>query len=188
MDIIKVNSSKMKIILTDTDFKQMGVDALSFDYTDEKSKDVLKKILKLAGQRYDFDIISAKLLIEYFPCKKGGGEIYISKLENNEKDNTNLYISAFSQNLENIISICKNFKETNLKSRLYSINSGYLLLLKLQNNHKQKSIPGEFLWMSDFAKVKVCTDLSKTYLDEYALCICSEKAIETFKCFFDKTH
>ena len=43
MDIIKVNSSKMKIILTDTDFKQMGVDALSFDYTDEKSKDVLKK-------------------------------------------------------------------------------------------------------------------------------------------------
>ncbi len=188
MELIKVNSSKMKIILTDNDFKQMGVDAFSFDYTNEKSKEAIKKILKLARQESDFDIISAKLLIEYFPSKKGGGEIYISKLENSEKNNTKLYISAFSQNLENIISICKNFKETNLKSRLYSINSGYLLLLKLEKYHKQKIIPTDFLWMSDFAKVKICTDLSKTYLDEYALCICSENAIETFKCFFDKTH
>lgn len=186
MDIIKVNSNKMKIILTDTDFSKIGVDALSFDYTDEKSKEVLKKILRVAGQKSDFDIISAKLLIEYFPCKKGGGEIYISKLENSQKSTDRLYLSVFSENLENIIRICKNFKCDNLKSILYSINSGFLLLITLDDYKCQKDVPLKYLWICDFAKVKICTKLSKTYLDEYAKCICEKNAIETFKCFFDK--
>lgn len=79
MELIMISSSKLKIMLSADDMHKYSLDA-DIDYTDSKTRKAFRSILEEARQKTGFDAQSEKIFIQLYPSKKGGCEVYITKI------------------------------------------------------------------------------------------------------------
>lgn len=88
MELIMISSSKLKIMLSADDMAKYALDA-DIDYSDKKTRRIFKVILNEAYEKTGFNAESEKLFIQLYPSKKGGCEVYITKIDDcNESDST----------------------------------------------------------------------------------------------------
>ena len=80
MELIAVNENKLKIILTPQDLEEFSIDADSLDYSRSETRLLLKCLLLRAKNEVGFISEGCRLLVQLYPSKQGGGEIYITKL------------------------------------------------------------------------------------------------------------
>ena len=80
MDFLVVSDSKLKIVLTQSDMTIYNIDPKSSDCTDPLCRRAVFSILDLAKERVGFDFGGDKILVQFYPVKEGGCEVFVTKL------------------------------------------------------------------------------------------------------------
>ena len=79
MDFLRINSSKIKIIMSRAECERYGISERGGDYDSKLVRDVISDILEDAGAE-GFAKIGEKLLVQLYPTSGGGAEIFVTKL------------------------------------------------------------------------------------------------------------
>ena len=80
MEVLKINDTKLKLMLSASDMKGFGLIAENIDYNNSGVRKSFFKILDSVKASHGFDAEGDKLLIQYYPDKDGGCELFITKL------------------------------------------------------------------------------------------------------------
>ncbi len=80
MEVIKISNSKLKIILTREDMQKYRLKADSVDYNNAATRKSFFEILDTVKSTHGFDSEGDKVLIQFYPSKDGGCELFITKL------------------------------------------------------------------------------------------------------------
>ncbi len=80
MELILINSGKLKIMLTDDEMKKYDLDTDTIDYDTTSTRRAFWSILDDAKTQTGFDAASDRVFIQLYPSKKGGCEMYVTKL------------------------------------------------------------------------------------------------------------
>ena len=84
MELIMISSSKLKIMLSADDMTRYSLGS-DIDYSDLKTRQAFRSILNEAREKTGFDAESEKLYIQLYPSKKGGCEVYITKIDDDSE-------------------------------------------------------------------------------------------------------
>ena len=90
MELIVINENKLKITMSKTDMINYGLDENEFHCSVINTREILNKILHNAPVQTGFENISPKdkILIQLYPDKSGGCELYITKITLDEMEDT----------------------------------------------------------------------------------------------------
>lgn len=80
MELIVISDSKLKIMLTSEDLREYSLDCSTLDYENTETRRAFWSILDEAKHRTGFDAASEKVFVQVYPSKKGGCEMYVTKL------------------------------------------------------------------------------------------------------------
>ena len=134
MDILKISESKLKIMLTKSDVKKYKLDTDNVDYNDTKTRNKVWEILDYVKKYHGFDHEGEKLLIQFYPSRDGGAELFVTKLEN------------LSHKNERSISRSTNVTMLDSKRTIYSFGSFDDLIRASRIIKNSKSIKGSELF------------------------------------------
>lgn len=77
MELILISESKLKIMLTADDMESYDISNEQMSYEVKTTRDGFEKILDVAKEKTGFDSASSKLLIQVYPSRNGGCEVYV---------------------------------------------------------------------------------------------------------------
>ncbi len=80
MEILKISDSKMKVMLTAEDMKKYNITSGELDYNDSKTRKKFWEILEDVKVKSGFDAEGDKVLIQFYPSRDGGCEMFVTKL------------------------------------------------------------------------------------------------------------
>ena len=143
MEVLKISNTKIKIMLTPDDIKKYAIDIDDVDYNDTRTRGKVWKILDFVKKNHGFSPDGDKLLIQFYPSKDGGAELFVTKLTGLSRGNersmsksenvtmldskkTMYNFASFAELIQasKIISGAKSIKESEL---FYSDSEGYYL-------------------------------------------------------------
>lgn len=202
MELVVINEYKLKIIMTEQDMQEYGLDENEFYCSVINTRSILERIIHKMGVRTGFENIgrNEKLLLQLYPEKSGGCELYVTRLEmelgeetavKKDTENKALVIResdqlregtnelAFSfENLKDVSMACRELKSYDFsgKSSLYlGSNKKYYLFLCQTLDKKTKDSPTELL--SEFGEPENRAEVS-TLMLEYGRCVMDRGAVE----------
>ena len=80
MEFLLISEAKLKIVLDDSDVKKYNIDSVPPEGCGVSVRRSLWKILDTAKREVGFDPCGDKVLIQFYPIKSGGCEIFVTKL------------------------------------------------------------------------------------------------------------
>ena len=80
MEFLLIGQSKIKIVMTDAELKEFKLDKESGDLESPVSRRAFWRVLEAAKESVGFDPEGDKVLIQFYPTKGVGCEIFITKL------------------------------------------------------------------------------------------------------------
>lgn len=80
MEVLKISDSKLKVMLTREDMHKYSLRAESIDYNNASTRKSFFEILDTIKSTHGFDTEGDKVLIQFYPSKDGGCELFITKL------------------------------------------------------------------------------------------------------------
>ena len=104
MELIMISSSKLKIMLSADDMTKYALGS-DIDYSDQKTRQAFRAILNEAREKTGFDAESEKIFIQLYPSKKGGCEVYITKIDDESE-----HICEIPQKPSEPKGLCKNLE------------------------------------------------------------------------------
>lgn len=82
MEFILINDNKIKVMLTEEDLREFEIETEELDYSNTETKrmfwDVLSRAKKLTG----FDTDGQRVLVQLYPSRHGGCELFVTKVGN----------------------------------------------------------------------------------------------------------
>lgn len=213
MELIPVNSQKLKIILTKDDMDGFDITNEELDVSSPKTRKVLGEILEKARAEAGFDTIG-KLYIQAFPSIDGGCEMFFTKKsklfpepeekkrcfsgykkrepELSDGNEHGCYI-AISHNIDNIISMCIRLHKEGFdgKSDLLSLGKEYMLIIDFTpKNHSTKIIESypdddsRFCFICDYCFIRYADPIPIAYIKEHGKYIIEGTAVESLRRYF----
>ena len=206
MELIVINENKLKILLDACEMQKYGLDENEFHLCISDTRKILSKILHNSPLKSNFEMYSPneKILLQLYPEKHGGCELYVTKLNiENEKiteedelmtaDKNNLLpIEAKYLQKDKKLLLCYRFGELSYvilscralfdigfsgESTLhYHRDGAYYLLLKQEATEIYRRCSAI---LSEFGELKNA-EHTMLELTEYGECICKANAIEIF--------
>ena len=197
MELIVINENKLKIVMSENDMRDYGLEENEFYCSVTNSREILKKILHNAPIKTGFEYISSeeKILIQLYPEKNGGCELYVTKIPLNEsegasfmlEENESKYllpkplskahlISYRFDNLEYAIHAAKEIYKHSFDgaSSFYKdIDTKYVLFVSHQMQNGLQIIN----FLSEFGE-EVNSENTYMLLCEWGQCIFKDNAIE----------
>ena len=207
MELIPVNSQKLKIILTKDDMASFDITNQDLDYSSAKTRKALGNILEKAKAEAGFEAGHDKLYIQVFLSLDGGCEMFFTKRtkllpEPETKSCTYFrrksgyspdysreygkYI-AKSENIDCIIELCIRLKKEGFygTSSLCYINDEYILKIDLgkispyfSGIHNDLPDFSHFSFICDYCNVRYADPIPSAYIDEHAKVLIKESAVE----------
>jgi len=111
LEVLKISNTKIKIMLSPEDMKKYALNTDNVDYNDAKTRAKVWKILDFVKKNHGFEPEGDKLLIQFYPSKDGGAELFITKL------------SGLSKGNERFMSKTVNVTMLDSKKTMYNFNS-----------------------------------------------------------------
>ncbi len=195
MELIKVNSLKLKIILTPFDIEHLGLDTNGGDCEESLSMRAFREILDKAKEQTGFESGASQLYVQFYPSKDGGGEMYITRKsihmgEGNIRhigdggtfDIRSTYITVFKSS-ENLIALCRRLHGDRFTgtSMLYNCAGKYFLVLNGISDENFNT------YLAEYGKAFVSDSLRLAFLEEHGNLLCENNTVETFCEIFDRT-
>ena len=86
MEYVMINESKLKVMLENYELEARNLEADELDYADPDAKKLFGDILCYAKDNFGFDTSGHRVLLQLYPSKDGGCELFITKLGKLEKE------------------------------------------------------------------------------------------------------
>lgn len=207
MEFILISDSKIKVMLTDEDLREFDIETDELDYANTDTKRMFWDILSRAKRITGFDTEGQKVLVQLYPSRHGGCEIFVTKigtLHSEECHATgvkpNPIISeritvrgkekgsekpkkpsaAFSFDiLEDLISVCRRLSalEYSEESSAYIGEDGKCYLLLSGIDTTGYEPIDRFSFINEFGVAENAEALL-SFLSERGITICREDAVE----------
>ena len=201
MELILINPGKLKIMLTGEEMKKYELDADNIDYDTTATRRAFWSILDDARSETGFDAASDKVFIQLYPSKKGGCEMYVTKLgdailphgsKSAQKANARATsgerrggrgerIGAYAfESLESLLCVCRRLLSIHWRgeSRAYRDRRGTFFLFLSETWRDTYEILDELSFISEYGTVENA-DRLRLYIGEHATCICAHGAVGT---------
>ena len=193
MEFLLIGQSKIKIVLSCEELKKYKLDRECGDLESPLSRRAFWRVLEAAREEVGFDPAGDKVLIQFYPTREGGSEIFITKLGLLSDSSAALVsrsdrVSMLSkresiyvfEGIEELIGAVRAIKEGPLKvappSDIYLAPSGrYFLLVEEYGRGGERD---EFPSLSEFGSL-VGGDFH-AYLKEHCTPLAEGDGIETF--------
>lgn len=80
MELIRISDSKLKIILTESDMRRYALTDENLTYENADVRRAVGEMLAEAKEQSGFEPDSDRMLIEVYPSRGGGCELYVTKI------------------------------------------------------------------------------------------------------------
>ena len=80
MELIRIDEEKLKMILSHEDLLEFELDEDDLDYTNTETKRMFWELLRRAKQSTGFDTDGHRVLVQLYPSREGGCEIFVTRL------------------------------------------------------------------------------------------------------------
>ncbi len=196
MELIVINSSKLKIMLSGDDMKKYDIDADKIDYDTTATRRAFWSILDDAKTETGFNAASDKLFIQLYPSKKGGCEMYVTKVEDSRprtspaKETESFYdeehfgahkrMEAYAfPDLEALLAVCRRLLTLGYEGESHAFRDdrrGQFFLLISRYTYGAYSYLDEYSFISEYGHAENLKQ-TKLYIREHATCICADRAV-----------
>lgn len=196
MELIVINSSKLKIMLSGDDMKKYDLDTDLIDYDTTATRRAFWSILDDAKTETGFDAASDRLLIQLYPSKKGGCEMYVTKmgepvLAATAKGNLQIiptdthygghkHMEAYVfDGLEALLCVCRRLLALGYEgeSHAYRDKRGQFFLLLCRYSYGACTYLDEFSFILEYGRAENVGRI-KLYITEYAECLRANDAVK----------
>jgi negative regulator of genetic competence, sporulation and motility len=184
MELIKISDTKLKITLTAEDMTRYAIASEALNYENTETRRAVWQILDEAKQRTGFDAATDRVLIQAYPCRRGGCELYVTKIPGGApatprpSTEGRVRIFLFSA-LAELLSLCRALAAMDFKgeSEVYlSPGEGYYLVLRTEGKG-EGHLPPPYHPAQEFGET-VGTGAGKlAYIREHASCLCPQDAV-----------
>ena len=189
MELILINDTKLKIMLTDADMERYELDCNCANYNNTETRRAFWSILDEAKHKTGFDAASDKIFIQLYPSKEGGCEMYVTKVgtlhsKKSVSSKTNQDSPTYHQNIvfsfnsiNDLISACHliNLSKINIKSTAWTDERHIYYLFLIPDGSIDMSIVYGIL--SEFGN-NLKNDNILSYIKEHGKILCQSCAIE----------
>ena len=191
MEILVISESKLKIMLEKEDMEKYGLFGSELNYDDPPTRRRLLSILDAAKAECGFDTAAQKLLVQLYPSKDGGSEMFVTKLgplpasaEQSLKRSRGVGVFVrgteiyFAKHFSSLVSIARALgsKEVEESRVYYEEPRGYYLVLEQRGGGGALS---PLLPAIEFAD-PVPASL-QPYIEEYASLMIGENALNVLR-------
>ncbi len=192
MEFIIISDSKMKITLSKKELDIYEIDSENFSIGNDAQRHAFKKVLNDACRQSGFDGSYSRLMVQMYPAKKGGCEIFVTRLDKSECDKGSSdapkakkkreekgdSITYTFSEFNHLLSVCRtlSMSGTHIKSSLYRSDSGiYYLVVDGNDFCRDEYTPLSFI--NEFSKNSSQTPIC--FLTEYCKLVCEDNAVAT---------
>ena len=206
MELIRISTHKLKIMLTPVDMSHFELNSDSFGEDSEQMHRSFRLLLDEVRKQTDFDADDKHLSVQYFPSREGGCEMFISHLQSNgsEREHTTppsslLPSAKISTELRpfkkssgsfrkdcayrfealcHLLCACKRLLgiDSICESTAYRDEKGDYLLFLTVLASSPFSIPEELDFIVEYGSIENALIL-RLYIREHASLICSPNAV-----------
>ena len=173
LEFLLIGEAKLKIVLTDSDMREYNIDGFS-DSQNPQCRRSVWSILELAKREVGFDPAGDKVLVQFYPLKSGGSEVFVTKLGILSTASAKLVtrsdrVEVLSkkrrfysfENLETLISATKaissRYPDFSLESDVYLGDNGVFYLSV--DEYAKGAQSSEFPFIAEFGRA-LCADTS----------------------------
>lgn len=192
MDFLLIGESKIKIVLSGEEAEKYRLDALSPDISGTVARRTFWKILDMAKTEVGFDPAGDKILIQLYPIREGGCELFVTKLGILSESSARLVsksdrIAMLSkrhsfysfEDIDDIIAATRAIKTVSggifPQSDVYTDGNKYFLSIE---EYGKGGEPTEFPCILEFGN-GLTADIS-TYISEHTKCLTTGDGVEKF--------
>ncbi len=198
-----ISDNKLKVMLCQEDLKQFELKADQLDYSNTDTKRMFWDVLSKAKHQTGFDTDGQRVLVQLYPSKEGGCEMFVTKIgllstadtqkyANQDKNNNHLFLTSGPQkknnnstlNLfsfdktEDLLNVCRRLEALGYigESSAYSAPNGQKYLLLSDVDFDDYTPPDEFSFILEYAKLEKKENFNY-YLAEHGKAICDFDAV-----------
>ncbi len=190
MDMIRISDDKLKVILDKRDMQAYALSSESLDYDNVETRRALWEILDEAKLKLGFDAAENRILVQAYPDKKGGCEIYVTKMEKEAAEGKEATgargvrgrVSMFSfEDFDVLCLVCDKLSRAprRYESAAYTLDNAFYLFIKerLEESILPSSRLSALSFIEEYAK-RAKGPLEAAYIKEHGEVILDEDAIE----------
>ena len=194
MEMIMVSDRKLKVMLSAEDLARFELDADELDYANTETKRMFWDILNRAKQTVGFNTDGHRVLVQLFPSKKGGCEIFVTKMGIHPDGTSDSPIRAHTHDryagveprsgayafdgVDALLSVCRRLSDFGYggESEAYiGDNRRYYLLL-------DGMTPSDYLPLDEYSFIgeygcSESAEATRHYLSEHGTEICASDAV-----------
>jgi adapter protein MecA 1/2 len=191
MEYIIISDTKIKITLTQKELDKYNIDSEDFSIGNEEQRIAFRKVLNDACMQSGFDSSSSRLMVQMYPAKRGGCEIFVTRLDSSSSDLHNCIFSnvcndsreaskkgiCFSfQSFERLNAVCRHLRNIgyNGDSDVYAADNGVYYLILNEGRLPENSFT-HLSFINEYAK-RSMNDIPG-YIFEHGRLICEKNAI-----------
>lgn len=176
MEIIRISDTRVKLSLDEEDMKKYGiaVEDMSADTTARRR--ILWTLLDEAKKRTGVDAAGMKTLIEAFPGKRGGCEVFVTVASGKRELHTACYRFADMRAARAAARVLDGALGEWEKSALYTLASGDIILCISLPREKGICRDTAYGFLEEYGKREKSPHFS-AYAKEYGACLYERDAI-----------
>jgi len=189
MEHILISPGKLKLMLTRSDMERYELDGAAMGERDQITRGALKELFSDLRNVVGFDASRDKVFVQMYPSKDGGAEMYITRLgesEKNETESGNVHIdgAAIFDKMSDLLAACAGIALRGVPENSSAwFGDGRYYLLFTENVTYRDYLRGAVSVRIREAIGKlghVITDrLAAYYVKEHCSCFCESNAVET---------
>ena len=186
MEIIRIGENKLKLILTDEDLLKYHLKFESLHYDNTEMRRILWTILDEAKKKTGFDAAAERTLVQTYPGRKGGCEIYVTRqAEEKHGQGGNLFIYRFTD-ADAVFSVCRLLSPISARyeSMLYRACDAtyYLVLYPKERASEKENLLSPLSFIEEYAQ-RIKSSGALSYIKEHASLWIPSKAVERLEKF-----
>lgn len=196
MEVIRINDSKLKVMLTEADMASYAITATELDEDSERSRHVFFRILERAQQEEEFDTEQHRLFVQIYPSREGGCELYIVKLppfdlgqegrvhlKQGLKTGYNVYVLPDMQALLQLCALLRAVGYREESSAYAEAESTQCYLLLRDALLGEDSSKSAYPFVGEYA-TRQNGSTAFLYLKEHCACLCAQNAVQRLGALF----
>lgn len=175
MEIIRINHGKMKLILDADDMKRHGIKSSELSADTAVRRRVLWSLLDEVKEKTGLEAAGGRTLLEAFPDKLGGCEIFVTLLCTEEEREAAFFRFSSFADLAAAVARLEDGGLSKTKSALYMMGEeGYFLFLSLPKRRGERTF-SPYHFLEEYGE-RVRSVFYPAYVREYGTCLCERDA------------
>lgn len=193
MELIRISDTKLKVMLSEEDMILYDLDTEALDYDNKETRRAFWQILDEAKRKTGFDASADRIFVQVYSSKKGGCEMFVTKvgkIEDANKTSKRLPPMRKKENIyvydsfDTVSLMCEKLKAIGYEGRslvyLDEAKETYYLVVeeRSSDNILKSGALGEFGFLSEYGRKKNGS-LMLAYIKEHYACLDEKDAVNT---------